>query len=164
MEDFFKYCSDEKEIKTLYRKLARIHHPDLATGNLEMMKQLNLQYEKALKFDYTTRQDYSESEASKRWEMDEEIAGKAHEASKLSQDLIVEVCGLWVWVTGATYAYKDSLKGMAYRFSSKKCAWYFRKESDKPAWHKKAYSLDEIRNKYGSSRVANENAGRYSIA
>ena len=46
--DFFKNCHTVEEIKAGYKRLARLHHPDLG-GDLETMKALNNAYEKALK-------------------------------------------------------------------------------------------------------------------
>jgi len=155
MKQWFQNCSNEAEIKSAYRAFAKEHHPDMG-GDTATMQEINAQYESALKFDYR-RQGYDEAKAQARWEMDEEIARKAQEIIKLSNELKVEVCGVWLWVTGNTRAYAAQLKTLACRWSPKKVAWYFRREIDGGRrFHTRHYSLEEIRAKYGSHAVARE--------
>lgn len=45
-EDYFKGCKSKEEIMERYRILAKQFHPDLKTGNLEKMKEINVQYDK----------------------------------------------------------------------------------------------------------------------
>jgi hypothetical protein len=163
--NWFTNCKNEQEIKTAYRVYAKANHPDLG-GDTATMQEINRQYESALLGDYG-RQGMDEQKAWNRWQMDEEIAKKAIEIIRLSDGLKVEVCGVWLWITCETRAYKDQLKTLDCRWSAKKLAWYFRREVD-GAWHKyrKHLSLDEIRMKYGSVTVddAGANQNRMAIA
>lgn len=97
--------------------------------------------------------------------MDEEIARKAQEIIRLSGELKVEVCGVWLWITGETRTHSEQLKALACRWSPKKVAWYFRKEIDGGRrWHKRNYSLNEIRARYGSSAIEREESPRERVA
>lgn len=151
--NWFQNCTNESEIKTAWRTYAKEHHPDVG-GNLETMQEINSQYEAALKGDYRGRQGMDEAKTSARWSMDQEIMQKAQEILKLNRELQVEVCGVWLWITGNTKEVKEGLKALACRWSPKKLAWYYRREVDGGRrWHKRNYSLDEIRARYGSDNV-----------
>ena len=149
MNKYFDGCKDEQEIKTRYRDLAKEHHPDLG-GDAEIMKEINNAYEAALKGAYR-KSGMDEQKVNERWSMDEEIAAMAMKVLRLKKDLQVELCGVWLWITGNTYAAKVELKYFGCRFSGPKKAWYWRREEDaEKKWHKKGISLEEIRSKYGS--------------
>jgi curved DNA-binding protein CbpA len=157
---WFTSCKSEAEIKTAYRNLAKKHHPDMQGGDTATMQEINAEYEAALKMDYT-RQGYDEAKASARWDLDKEIMEKAQEILRLSRALEVEVCGVWLWITGDTRTVKDGLKALACRWSPKKLAWYFRREQDGCGrWHKKTLSLDQIRMRYGSAAIRSESEGQ----
>jgi len=46
-------------------------------------------------------------------------------------NIIIEVVGNWIWVTGNTYPVKDSLKAVGLFFAPKNVAWYYRAEEFK---------------------------------
>lgn len=149
MNKYFDGCKDEQEIKTRYRDLAKQHHPDLG-GDAETMKEINNAYEAALKGAYR-KAGMDEQKVNERWSMDEEIAAMAMKVLRLKKDLQVELCGVWLWITGNTYMAKEELKAFGCRFSGPKKAWYWRREEDgMQKWHKKGISLESIRAKYGS--------------
>lgn len=45
----FEKCSQMKEVKAIYRRLAKQYHPDMMGGDTEKMKELTKAYEKALR-------------------------------------------------------------------------------------------------------------------
>ena len=45
----FEKCSQMKEVKAIYRRLAKQYHPDMMGGDVEKMKELTKAYEKALR-------------------------------------------------------------------------------------------------------------------
>lgn len=65
-------------------------------------------------------------------------------------DIVIEVCGAWVWLTGDTKAHKEAIKAAGYWWACKKSAWYFR-----PPDHKSRNKgdLEKIRDTYGSASV-----------
>jgi len=153
MNRYFDGCRDEQEIKSRYRDLAKQHHPDLG-GDAEIMKAVNNAYEAALKGAYR-RAGMDEAKVNARWAMDEEIAVMAMKVLRLKKELHVELCGVWLWITGNTYAAKEELKAFGCRFSGPKKAWYWHREEDgQDKWHKRAISLEEIRARYGSVVLA----------
>ena len=46
MKNFFENCRTLDELKSEYRRLARIHHPDVG-GDVATMQEINRQYEAA---------------------------------------------------------------------------------------------------------------------
>ena len=73
----------------------------------------------------------------------------------------IEVCGLWVWVTGDTRACKDWLKSMGLHYAFKKQAWYF---AGIPSHSRKNHSLDEIRILYGSNIIRDAETAQEAIS
>jgi len=67
----------------------------------------------------------------------------------LNMGLNVELCGLWVWVTGETKAHKEELKALEFKWAHKKAAWYF---AGVPSFNRSEKSLDAIRAMYGSQK------------
>ena len=65
-------------------------------------------------------------------------------------DIIIEVIGCFIWVTGNTKPYKEQLKALKFNWHSKKIAWYLKPEDYKKHSHRN-YELDEIRAMYGTS-------------
>jgi hypothetical protein len=131
------------DIKIAYRKAAFKYHPDRNPAGLEMMQMINAAYDLAQDFEgeFTTSP--------------ENFSDKINDALNaiFGCNLIIEICGCWVWVTGNTKAYKEILKSAGYKWSPKKMAWYFRLEENKRTWFNKSSTLDEIRVKYGSQSV-----------
>ena len=68
------------------------------------------------------------------------------------EGLVIEIVGSWVWITGNTKEHKEVLKANGFYYASKKKAWYL-KPNDYVAKSRKHYSLDEIKSKYGSTKV-----------
>jgi hypothetical protein len=71
-------------------------------------------------------------------------------------NITIEIIGCFVWVSGETKPHKDKLKEMRFRWHSKKSCWYLAPEDYKRR-SRKDYSMDEIRNMYGTSGEMNSN-------
>lgn len=152
MVDFFLGVKDVAQLRARYRELLKVYHPDNG-GDVEIMQEINAQYDrlfarlpkKAADADAAggaaqaaTGDDVSDAMRA----VLEQLAGLA--------GISIEICGSWVWVSGATYAVKDALKAAGCFFSSKKKMWYWREPSE--GWHGRRGGADmaSIRIKYGS--------------
>lgn len=146
--NFFKDCTTIEEVKALYKKLAKEHHPDHG-GNTETMQKLNTEYAfvcaKILK-----GENLSAEETDEQIRLSEEYRKVIEQIISLPA-IIIEVVGNWIWVTGNTYPVKDKLKAAGLIFASKKIAWYYRADEYKTRTSNK--SLEEIRSKYGSETI-----------
>lgn len=156
MFKFFKVTTESTvdSIKKQYKKLAFQYHPDVG-GDTEKMKIINAEYEKALlELGKMNNKNYS---------LDEEFINIIDELIKLKmKNVIIEVCGWFVYVSGDTKLYKDSLKGLKLWWNNNKQAWYF-----KPSWYskkgKETWSMDRIRDTWGSQIVNNRHDDNIAI-
>jgi curved DNA-binding protein CbpA len=133
-----------KIIKKAFRESALKYHPDHNPAGEDMMKLVNMAYD-VLK-DFTGVADTNNDTESANYP---EALNHALNALLGLEGLFIEICGAWLWVTGNTYIYKDTLKELGFKYASKKKAWHFRPEDYKSKSRGKL-SLEEIRDKYGS--------------
>lgn len=131
------------DVKQAYHRAALQYHPDVNPAGAEMMQIINAAYE-ALK-------DYA-GEIAATQETEVAYPEAVNAALNAIIDLVgldIEICGAWVWVSGATYLHRATLKAADFRYASKKQRWYFRPEG----WRSSSrgnYSMDDIRDRYGS--------------
>lgn len=69
------------------------------------------------------------------------------------EGLKLEIVGKWLWLSGATFAVRDVLKSLDFRYSPDKKSWYWRSEEDRSS-NEKPVPLEMIREKFGSQLVA----------
>ena len=142
MLKWFKDCTNIEDAKELYKKLCREYHPDLnSTDTTETMKSINAEFEKVFKENGT---ETTETPA----EFMEIINGLIH-----CEGVTISIVNRWIWLEGNTYQYKDIIKGLGFRYASKKKCWYWHTAED-TCKSRKNLSLDEIKNKYGCKSFA----------
>ena len=101
---YFENINTIDELKKAYRKLAFKHHPDRG-GNAVIMIAINAEYEALFKKlntgDGTTgKAKYNMNDGFR------EIIDKIINLDGLD----IEICGLWIWVSGNTKEHKGILK------------------------------------------------------
>jgi len=157
---FFKGIKSIVEAKRLYRKLCLNHHPDRG-GDLETMKQVNIQYSQ---FVSNCAQFYPENEGNEtetdnykysKEEFDQELDRfkTVLDAIMHLDGISIEIIGDWVWVSGNTKPHKEVLKGLNFKWAPQKSAWNWHDYEWKPKWRKN-HSLDEIRGIHGNKKVS----------
>ena len=152
---YFKKPQTLEELKQQYRGLAFKHHPDRG-GSDEAMKKINAEYDDLfpkLKDIHRTKEGetYTAKQASN--ETAAQFKDLISELMKM-EDIVIEIIGCFVWVTGNTKPYKDRLKELKFQWHSKKIAWYLKPEDYKKR-SRKDYSFEEIRSMYGTSGTVN---------
>lgn len=139
-----------EELKKQYKQFAMKYHPDRG-GNLKDMQEINAEYDELFKklknIHATTDGKYYNQETNESKNEFKNIIDKL-----INLNISIEICGSWVWVTGNTYSYRDTLKGLKFRFSNSKKAWYYHADGYRKL-SRKSYALDEIRDLYGSETV-----------
>jgi len=152
---FFQNCKTVIEIKKLYRELARKYHPDLG-GDLETMKQVNAEYEAALKTMHgTTTADEQGTEHTYYYneEVEKEVMQKIHDLLSLKMSEVeINLVGTWVWINGKTKPHKQKLKQLSCLWHSKHEMWYWRKQGS----HCSKKDFDQIAAKYGLKTFRNQ--------
>ena len=155
----FEHCKTAEELKKEYHKAAIRLHPDNG-GSEDAFKEMQVDFTRM--FDrlknihvnskgemYEKTGEYATTETAQEF-MD--IL-----ASLMSIDSIqIEICGSWLWIGGDTKPAKESLKEVGCRWSQNKKMWYFDREDGVRRYHKKPWTMAEIRGAYGSQKVRKE--------
>lgn len=123
------------EAKKIYKQLAKVLHPDVG-GNEEDFKNLNAIYNHILENGI-----YFTNESKFDLELEKIISKILH-----FENIIIEVVGSWIWLSGETKAIKETLKDLGFKWASQKKQWYYGEMKAKNPHPK---SLDEIKAKYG---------------
>lgn len=143
-----------EELKKQYKKLACKHHPDVSGGSESDMKSINAEYDllfATLKNVHQAADGTTYTAKTGTTETPEEFRGIIDALIKL-EGIKIEICGSWLWITGNTYPHRKVLKELHFRFSKSKTAWYYH-TADYRKTNKKQYTLDEIRDLYGSETI-----------
>ena len=144
---YFMNCKTLDELKSEYRRLAMIHHPDVG-GDTATMQAINAEYDRL----HNILRDAHNQTADEQHQTTE----TAEEFRTIIETLLrmdgleVELCGSWLWIGGNTREHKDELKAAGCRWSSNKKLWYWRHAEDGHRWHKGNKTMAQIRTKYGS--------------
>ncbi len=147
--NYFTFVKDLADLKSQYKALCRVHHPDLG-GSTEAMQKLNAEYDYVLS---TGNFDFEETKSSMAHEM---ALRDIIERLVVIKGLVVELTGSWLWIGGETQANKEILKSLGCRWARKKHLWYFRDEANARNGKGKSSSMSNIRAKYGSKVYASK--------
>jgi len=166
MYQYFSNCQSLDEAKSLYKKLARQHHPDLG-GDTATMQAINAEYARFqsefTRTDQRARQQRAHAEGKKTAadyhnldEVAEILRVKLEALLNISPELTVEVCGLWIWITGETKKHREAIKAVeGMRYAPEKQAWYF---AAVPSFNRTRRTMDEIRSMHGSQVFTRPNS------
>jgi len=143
---YFEGISTLDDLKRRYHALCKELHPDVG-GSDEAMKALNAEYAQLLK----QLNDCSpEAEASELLYRDK-IAAVAH-----LEGLELEIIGTWLWVTGNTYAHRETLKSAGFSFAPVKKVWFYRASEYRTRTRSESHDMEDIRSKYGATKIVKE--------
>lgn len=151
---WFKEIKTLEELRALYKKLVIQHHPDNG-GSEENIKEINSEYDllfKKLKSGYENSENYKNATDRQKQTYDFVKDRMLREMIiKLCRypGLIIELCGVWIYVFGTTKTYKDELKALGLHYASRKKCWYIHFD-DYVKHGKKQVNMSHIRSKYGS--------------
>jgi hypothetical protein len=155
---FFGKCINVDQVKKLFRELAKQFHPDLG-GSTETMKEINNEYHEALKGLHGAK---SYGDGGKEFtyyynhDLEQELADMIYRLLGLKMaDVDVSLIGLWVWITGNTRPYKDSIKGLGCFWHSKRTAWYFHSRKVQSRYNPNV-SLNQLADIYGYKKCEGE--------
>ncbi len=145
---YFTNCKTAEELKKEYRRLAKELHPDLG-GDTEEFKIMQNEFEKMWeRLKNVHKNSEGETYTKESTETAEEFIHIIEVLTPL-KNILVEICGSWVWVSGNTKEHKEVLKELKFKYAYKKQAWYYHTEPYKKKG-KRELTLDEIRDMFGS--------------
>ena len=139
IEEQFKGIEGINEAKKIYKQLAKKLHPDVG-GSDELFKMLNSIYTNIIE-----NKIYFSNEFKFDLEIEKIISQILH-----FENIVIEIVGSWIWLSGDTKLIKDNLKELNFKWASKKKMWYY---GEMKGRNPKEKSLEEIKNKYGCETV-----------
>lgn len=151
---WFQNINSLDELRTAYRKLAVRHHPDKG-GSTADMQEINAEYELLSKRLINGNTTYSEGRKYYEHHVSETLRQKINEIINLPDDVLIEIIGRWIWISGNTRPLKETLKLRGFRFSNNKKSWYWY-YGDYMKLTSRKFSMDDIRTLFGSHKVDKE--------
>ena len=159
---YFKNVNTLEELRKQYKELLKKYHPDNPNGSTEATQQINAEYDKLfklLKNKHESKEPDTESKHSSdnaKWDFAEDVALREILQKVIHfENIVIELCGSWIWISGNSYQYKDELKEIGFKWASQKKQWFwhggtYRKKGTRPL------SMDDIRSYYGSTEFRAE--------
>jgi len=156
---YFTRCNTREEVRAHFHRLAKKHHPDLG-GDTAIMQAIIAEYEK--KMHSGIRSESEKAEEHWTWEHEEALMEKINQIITL-ENVKIEIIGTWLWVSGESYQYKDYLgkDGLKFAWSKSKKAWYWF-EGKRPGYRRGHYSLNGLRERWGTEEVETKKTNKIS--
>lgn len=142
---WFATLNTIEELRNQYKKLLIRYHPDNNPGmdTTRVMQEINAEYDTLLKQFATNHSSDSNFSTEKEMELKKVL----NEAVKIKADILIELVGTWIWISGNTYSVKDRLKELGFKWASKKHMWYWGESEHRCT---APLEMEDIRMKYGS--------------
>jgi len=156
---YFYSCLCIEDVKQTYHGLVVKWHPDNNRGGTDttkIMQAINAEYEIVFGRFKNVHRNAEGSIYTASKDSDETAAEFAEVIEKIVHfvNCRIEIIGNWIWVSGNTRHYKEILKNIGFRWSPDKTAWAYHKDPYRKRYS--GYSMDELRNKFGSTEVKTE--------
>lgn len=150
IEEEFKGIEGINEAKKIYKQLAKRLHPDVG-GSDELFKMLNSIYTNIIE-----NKIYFTNEFKFDLEIEKIISQILH-----YENIVIEVVGSWIWLTGETKSIKDELKELNFKWASKKKMWFY---GEMKGRNPKEKSMEDIKSKYGCETVKSKGKTKISLS
>lgn len=151
---YFASCTTLEEVKATFHRLAKELHPDNG-GSAEAFKNMMAEYKEAFNRLKNVHKNHEGQTYTKETdETPEQFADLIRTLTKFN-GCLVELIGSWIWVTGNTKEYKNELKKLNFKWSSKKAAWYFH-EGEYHKRNDKVYNMEDLRDMWTHKTYENE--------
>ena len=148
---YFNGIENLQALKKMYHALSKKYHPDMG-GDNKIMAEINDEY--ATLFERLKKFNNESANANVEGfkytdEAPNDFINIINALIHL-QDITIEVCGLWLWISGNTYEHKDILSELGLKYSRNKKAWYYNGTPIKKHY-RKPWKMEQIRMAYGST-------------
>ena len=157
---YFKDCKTAEELKKAYHKAAARLHPDNG-GDAEEFKTMQAEYMRM--FDRLKNIHTNAAGETYEKETNENAADYMEIINKVIHldGVNIEIIGSWIWLSGNTMEYKEEIKAAGFWWSKNKKAWYYNGD-DKKSRRRGRYSMDQLREKWGTEEVKKTKQERIS--
>ena len=143
----FNNAKDLTELRNQYRDLAKKFHPDVSGYDSKItMQEINNEFEQLGKL-LAKGLKYEQSEIDYNTLYVDILSQIIH-----FQNVVIEIIGNWLWVSGDTKPVKEQVKNLGFVFAPKKVAWYYKNYTYRKQ-SKKSFELDELKDLYGSTKI-----------
>ncbi len=140
-----------KELKTQFRNLCKVMHPDKG-GNPEQFKEMLSEYQKLLEFAFDgTEEERKNHSFRSEVKSDIFVWEKAQELLKTITvgGIELDIVGSWIWISGNTFQARNELKSFGCRYSKAKKSWYWFNNIKDSKKRKGSLSLKKIKERFG---------------
>lgn len=153
---FFKGCTCIEDAKQLYKEFCLKWHPDVSKEKnaTETMQEINAEWENV----FAKLKDVHKNAKGETYTAKESTSETFDEYRDILEKIIhfqgvkIEIIGTWVWVSGDTKPYKDTLKEMKFRWSPNKTAWAWHRDPYKKK-SKNKFDMNGLRNMWGFEEI-----------
>ena len=151
---YFAGCKTIEDVKQRYRELAKKLHPDCG-GNAEDFKRMSAEYTEAFeRYKNIHINAAGETYTKETTETPERFAEIINRIIGLD-GIHIEIIGSWIWLTGSTLIYKDTIKAAGFWWSKTKQAWYWNGETTKTK-RRGRYNMTQLRERWGSQEITGD--------
>lgn len=152
---YFSKCKTAEDVKATFKDLAKRLHPDCGGDAEEFKKMMNEYTEAFNRLKNTHENAAGETYEKETTETPEEFAEIINKIIHFA-DCKIEIIGSWVWISGNTAIYHEELKTAGFWWSKNKKAWYFTGETERKNKRRGRYTMNQLRNKWGSEEIKTE--------
>ena len=159
---YFKNVNTLEELRKQYKELLKQFHPDNPSGSTEATQAINAEYDRLFKVlkdkheSKTADNENGKADFNKKYYDFSEDQALRDMLNKIIgfDGITIEIIGNWIWCFNS-FNYRKELKELGFKYAGQKKAWYYHTEAFRKKG-KKALSMDDIRNYYGSTEVQTE--------
>lgn len=115
---WFASINTINDLRNRYKQLLIQYHPDNnpGTDTTATMQEINTQYDELLKCFTSNQTFYPQNDNSK----ETELKNILNEVIKIKADILIELIGTWIWVSGNTFPIRKQLSELGFEWASKK--------------------------------------------
>jgi len=163
MYTYFSVDSTIEETRKNFRDLCLKLHPDKG-GNHDLFIAMKAEYEKVIGILSAFEAGKANRENRKTNFSSESERALSEKIESLLNipEIIVEICGSWLWISGKSFEKRELLKAEGCKFAPSKKLWFWAFDSGN--YKRGRYSMDKIRSKFGSERIESQAKERTQIA
>ena len=128
--DYFKGIEIIKDLKSEFRKLAKMFHPDLnkEKDGSEMKEILNQfkRYSNLFETESKKQGAYFQYSSYDELKFEKELLEKIILLSNMKmKEVEIELIGNWIWIFGNSKPYRLELKKIGFKWNQKRVAWFY---------------------------------------